>query len=499
MTRTPDFIVIGSGPNGLTAACVLARAGASVLVLEAHPSRPGGAVASEEATLPGFVHDVGAAFFTFGKTSPAFRALELERDVVWRHCRYESAHPALDGSCAAIGRGPDGSDLGDAADSAAWRSMAERHRAVEPRFLQALLAPVGTLPELRPRELWWLARTLATSGRRLSERMFRRDAARRVLPGLGLHVDTGPDDTFGAGIGYVLGAMATTNGFAVPAGGAGAVTSALLSRLHEAGGALRLESRVTRVVTSGGKAVAVRTARGDEIEARRGVLAATGAPSLYLELLAEDAVPGWVRGRMRRFPRGFGTFKLDWALADPVPWRSDAARGAAVVHTGEDLDDLARFTREVRAGRLPDRPYLVVGQQSLCDPSRSPSGKHTLWAYSRVPGRLAGGWPAAVERFADRIDERIEALAPGFRERILARRVVAPPDLEQFDANLVDGDLGGGSNAWHRQLVFRPVFPYFRYRTPVAGLYLASSDAHPGAGAHGMCGFNAAGRALRET
>jgi phytoene dehydrogenase-like protein len=169
-----------------------------------------------------------------------------------------------------------------------------------------------------------------------------------------------------------------------------------------------------------------------------------------------------------------------------------------VVHAGDSVDDLARFTDQVRAGRLPERPYLVIGQQSLADSTRAPPGGHTLWAYTRVPSHPEGGWPARAEALADAVDARIEQLAPGFRGRIRARRVVPPDRLEAMDANLVGGDLGGGSNAWHRQLVFRPVFPWFRYRMPVERLYLCSSYAHPGAGVHGMCGYNAAHRVLQD-
>jgi phytoene dehydrogenase-like protein len=202
---------------------------------------------------------------------------------------------------------------------------------------------------------------------------------------------------------------------------------------------------------------------------------------------------------MRSFPYGWGTFKVDWALDGPVPWSAAEARESAVVHAGDSIDDLRRFTTEVRGGALPSHPYLVIGQQSLSDPGRAPPGKHTLWAYSRVPNRPpSGSWAAEREAFADALDRRIEGLAPGFRARVLARRAVAPDDLEAMDANLVGGDLGGGSNAWHRQLLFRPLFPWFRYRMPVRGLYLCSSYAHPGAGVHGMCGYNAARIALRD-
>jgi phytoene dehydrogenase-like protein len=231
---------------------------------------------------------------------------------------------------------------------------------------------------------------------------------------------------------------------------------------------------------------------GEEIKASRGVLANVSAPELFLELLPPRDVPSWLVRRMRRFEQGFGTFKVDWALSQPVPWRVAEARESAVVHAAESVDDLGAFVREVRAGELPERPYLVIGQHTLVDPGRAPSGRHTLYAYSRVPASAPGGWQKAREAFADRIDERIEALAPGFRKTILARHVLAPPDLEAMNQNLRGGDLGGGSNAWNHQLMFRPVFPYFRYRTPVHRLYLCSSYAHPGAGVHGMCGYNAA-------
>ncbi len=296
----------------------------------------------------------------------------------------------------------------------------------------------------------------------------------------------------------MLGLTATTGGYAVPVGGARALTNALVTTLEQHGGRLRLGAEVDRVIVRGGRAEGVRLRGGDELRARLGVLADTGAPALYLGLLERRDVPRFVRTRMRRFPLGFGTFRIDFALSAPVPWRVEAARESAVVHAGESIDDLVRFTREVRAGVVPEQPYLVLGQHTLVDPSRAPLGMHTLYGYSHVPSRVRGGWHAAAAMFADRIEARIEALAPGFRQTIVGRHYAAPPDLETMDANLRGGDLGGGSNAWYRQLLFRPVFPYFRYRTPVRGLYLCSSYTHPGAGVHGMCGYNAARTAARD-
>jgi phytoene dehydrogenase-like protein len=500
----PDVVVIGSGPNGLTAACTLAKRGHRVLVLEANPRRPGGALGSEEWTRPGFVHDVGAGFFPFGRSSPAFRALDLESvGLVWQNAQLETCHPALDGSHACIARVAELSQrhFGTPEDGAAWAKLAAFHRSIEPELLAALMEPFPALgPALRlgAFNLLRIASMFAKSGRRLSSGLFKSEAARRVLPSLALHVDVGPDDWFGAALGYVLGLTASTGGYAVPRGGAQSITNAMITLLERHGGRLRLGSRVTRVIVRGRRATGVVLENGEEIRAARAVLADTSAPSLLLDLVERDHVPSGLLRKMRKFPLGFGTFKLDLALSGPVPWTVPEARMSAVVHAGESLDDLSRFVREIRAGKLPEQPYLVIGQQSLIDPTRAPQGGQTLYVYSRVPSELPGGWDAARERFADSIVNRIQGLAPGFSSLVLARRAHAPNDLQNMNANLLGGDLGGGSNAWNRQLLFRPAFPYFRYRMPVERLYLCSSYAHPGAGVHGMCGYNAARIALRD-
>ncbi|APR77890.1 Phytoene dehydrogenase [Minicystis rosea] len=498
----PDAIVIGSGPNGLTAAAYLARAGLSVLVLESK-EEPGGAVRTREITLPGYKHDLGAAFFPFGQTSPAFAPLDLPgAGLVWRHASIDSAHPAPDGTCAAIARDIDIATRAFGPDGDAWRKLATWHAATRDRMLGALLSTlpaIGPMLRFGPVNLLRLARVALSSGRGYASSIFRTEAARRVIPGLALHTDVGPDDAMGAIVGFMLAVLASSGGFPVPEGGAGALTQALSKRITESGGALRCNARVQEILVRGGRAAAVRLANGEEIEATRAIVADVAAPALYLRLLPEAVVPARIARAMRRFVHGFGTFKMDWALDGPVPWKHEDATRAAVVHAGDSLDDLARFTREVRKGLLPENPYLVIGQQSLVDPTRAPAGHHTLYAYSRVPSRIDADWSDAREAFADRIEQRIEGLAPGFKKRILARAISSPDDLESMNENLIGGDLGGGSAGIRHQLFFRPVFPYFRYRTPVRGLYLGSSYTHPGAGVHGACGANAAHAVLQDT
>jgi phytoene dehydrogenase-like protein len=283
------------------------------------------------------------------------------------------------------------------ADGDAWRKLARwRARMGDAKFAGLTLGPlplVGPALALGLPSLVRLGLAELNSSGSYAER-FRTAAAQRIVPQLSLHADVGPDDPAGAPIGLVLALSALSVGFPVAQGGTGAITRALLRRLQEAGGVVQLGARVSKVIVRGGAAVGVRTTAGEEIEARA-VLADTSAPTLCLELVGEEHLPGRLVEAMRGFAHGWGTFKVDWALDGPVPWSSPSAREAAVVHLGGDIPELRAFTTQVRRGELPAHPYLVLGQQSLCDPSRAPAGKHTLWGYSHVPSKLPGGWASA--------------------------------------------------------------------------------------------------------
>ncbi|MGW2240729.1 phytoene desaturase family protein, partial [Streptomyces sp. NPDC001759] len=274
------------------------------------------------------------------------------------------------------------------------------------------------------------------------------------------------------------------------------------------GGQVRCGQRVTSITVRDGRAVGVRTADGQTIAARRAVLADVSVPALYGELVAPEHLPDQLLADLRRFQWDFATFKVDWALDGPVPWQAEQAARAGTVHLADGMDELTRFAAQIAMHQVPDRPFLLFGQMTKADASRSPSGTESAWAYTHVPHEITadagddgitGQWNAAdQELMADRVEQQVERFAPGFRSLVRARRVLAPPTLQALDGNLVNGAINGGTTAVHQQLVFRPVPGTGRPETPVAGLYLASAGAHPGGGVHGAPGANAARATLRR-
>jgi phytoene dehydrogenase-like protein len=289
-------------------------------------------------------------------------------------------------------------------------------------------------------------------------------------------------------------------GWPVPEGGSSALIAALAARLRARGGEIVCDAPVDRIIVRDRRAVAVRV-RGDEIRATRAVLADVGAPSLYLDLVEPHHLTSKVLDDVRRFAWDNATVKIDWNLDSPVPWSAEPARRAGTLHIADGVDGLTASTSELARGLLPATPFLVMGQQSMTDPTRMPPGRETVWAYSHVPREVRGDAAgeivgpldrSALERFADRMQSEVEKLAPGFGDSVRHRNVMGPGDLESQNANLVGGAIGAGTSQLYQQLVFRPIPGLGRPETPIRGLYLASASAHPGGGVHGACGANAA-------
>ncbi len=512
-----DAVVVGAGPNGLVAANRLVDAGWSVLVLEAQPD-VGGAVRSDTEVQPGFVHDTFSAFYPLAAASRTIRSFALEEHgLVWRHAPAVLGHPLRDGSWALLHR-----DRGVTAaladerhrgDGDAWLELCAQWDVVGEALVDALLTPfppvrpgIRVLAKLRRAGGLSLVRKLLTPAADLGTGYFGGDAPRLLLAGNAGHADI-PLDAPGSGLmGILMSMLGQTVGFPVPEGGAGRLTEALSRRFRSRGGEVRCGAEVTGIVVRDGRASAVTLAGGERVQARRAVVAAVTAPVLYGRLLAPQDVPAATRRGMERFQLDPATVKVDWALDGEVPWAGAPAYRPGTVHVADSVADATEALSQVASGLVPAHPFLLVGQMTTTDPTRSPAGTESMWAYTHVPqhtsddageGGIRGTWDESdKERFADRMQARIETLAPGFGSRVLSRRVLGPHDLEARNASLVGGAINGGTSQLHQELVFRPVPGKGRAETGVAGLYLGSSSAHPGGGVHGAAGMNAARAAL---
>ncbi|GGU48382.1 dehydrogenase [Streptomyces lavendofoliae] len=517
----PDAVVIGAGPNGLVAANLLADAGWSVEVLEAQ-DEPGGAVRSDRGVHPDYVSDVFSAFYPLAAASPILSRLDLhEEGLHWSHAPRVLAHPLPDGRCAVLDRDRTATAAGleqfAPGDALAWDHLCDIWDRLGADIVDALFTP---FPPVRPTARLAarlraagglrLARMMALPVRRLAEEEFRGEGGRLLLAGNALHADLAPEAAGSGGFGWLMAMLGQAYGFPAPVGGASALTDALVRRLQRRGGVVRCGERVVEVTVRAGRAVAVRTASGETVPVNRAVLADVAVPALYGDLVAPRHLPSQVLDDMRRFQWDWATFKVDWALSGPVPWTAgEPAATAGTVHVADGMDDLTRFSAQLAMREVPDRPFLLFGQMTAADASRSPAGTESAWAYTHVPHSvrgdagddgITGTWDAREqEAFADRIEARVERFAPGFRSLVRARRILAPRTLEAMDANLYRGAINGGTTAMHQQLFFRPVPGTGRPETPVEGLYLASAGAHPGGGVHGAPGANAARAALRSS
>ena len=513
---TPDAVVIGAGPNGLVAANILADAGWSVVVCEEQPE-PGGAVRSGPGPAEGFVYDHCSAFYPMAAASRAIQSLHLEQyGLSWTHAKEVLAHPLPDGRAAVLSRDLDRTaaslDGLGAGDGAAWKRLYGLWQKVGPHLLDALFVPFPPVrsglrlaASLGPAGLLRFMRFGLLPVRKLTEEEFSGPGS-LLLAGCALHADLTPETAASSLYGWLLAMLGHQYGWPVPEGGSGQLTAAMVRRLKEHGGSVRCGDAVRQVIVRRGRAVAVRTGSGEEIPARRAVLAATAATQLYGDLVGWEHLPARLRDDMRRFQWDYSTFKVDWALRRPVPWLAPGVAPAGTVHVSGSLDEMSDYAAQISTGRVPAHPFLLVGQMTTADPCRSPAGTESLWAYTHVPrrvrgdagGDLTGSWDEGErEAFADRMEGQLERFAPGLRELVIARRITTPNQFEASDANLVGGALNGGTTAVHQQLVFRPTPGLGRPETPIAGLYLASSSAHPGGAVHGACGANAARAALR--
>jgi phytoene dehydrogenase-like protein len=496
-----DALVVGSGPNGLAAAITMAEAGWRVLVLEAS-ERAGGAVATEELTLPGFQHDTYSSVYPAAAASPVFASLPLERHGLrWVHPQACLAHPLPDGAAAALYRDLDRTvaslDAIHAGDGERWQAFASpflRHfdalRATMLGAFPPLLGSARLAAGIGPRGMMDLTRLLLMPAQALGEELFEDDGTRAWLYGSAIHSDA---PLLGAGS-AIAAAYLTLLGHGVgwpsPEGGAGRLADALIAHLRELGGEVRTRAKVTALRVERGRVVGVELEYGERESAP--VVIADVMPGALASLAAE-ALPARYTLALRRFRAGPATLKLDWALDGPIPWSAPQAREAGTVHVGGSASEVLAST--TISGGLPERPFMLLGQQSIADPTRAPAGKHTAWAYTH--GSQSVDWAAESDRHVERMEAQVERFAPGFRDLILARHVLGPAELQRRNANLLGGDVGGGSYALD-QLIFRPVPSLTPYRTPVRGLYLGSAATFPGGAVHGVPGRSAARTALVE-
>jgi len=459
--------VVGSGPNGLAAAIVLAQAGLDVEVREAAPT-VGGALRSGELTEPGIIHDIGAAVHPMGFSSPFFRSLPLEQfGLRWIFSDVEMAHPFDDGSAALLTRNLDGTAAELGRDAAAYRELYKPLVENWPQLYRDVFKPIGW-----PQN----ARLLAAFGSRglqpatrLAGKLFAEEKTRGLFAGSAAHSVLPLEQRLTASFGLLFGAAAHAAGWPIAEGGSQRIADALAAYFVSLGGRLVTDARVEKLEDLGSPDLTL----------------CDIAPRQWLAL-AGHRVRESFRSLLFHYRHGPGSYKVDWALREPIPWKAEGCKRAITVHVGGTMGEIAESERAVWKGQVSERPFVLLVQPTLFDKSRAPEGRHTAWAYCHVPN----GWRGSA---LHAIEAQIERFAPGFGEIVVQRATHDTAQLERWDENLIGGDVGGGAIDME-QMLFRPTWR--RYGTPLRGVYLCSASTPPGGGVHGMCGYWAAHAAL---
>jgi phytoene dehydrogenase-like protein len=467
-----DAIVVGSGPNGLAAAVELARSGKSVIVFEAAPEI-GGGTRTSELTLPGFKHDVCSAIHPLVLASPFFKSLPLaEHGLEVVHPRFPFAHPLDDGTAAVVER--------------SVAATAERLGGSDKRAYEKLMGPVSERSELivdqflgplrvprHPLMFTGFGLKAIQPARSFATRRFDTDRARAILAGCAAHSMLRLTQLTTTGISLLLGSLAHAVGWPALRGGSRAVADALASYLRTLGGEIVTDSPVDSL---------------SQLPKARAILFDT-SPRTMLSV-AGDRLRGRYASSAKRFRYGPGIFKVDWALSEPVPWTATDCGGAGTVHLGGTVDEITASEDAVTRGDIPERPFVLIAQQSMFDDTRAPDGQHTLWGYCHVPN-------GSTVDMTERIEAQLERFAPGFKDTVLGRSVMSPAELETYNPNYVGGDINAGAQDLF-QFFTRPNWRFPPYTTPDKGIYICSASSPPGGGVHGMCGFYAAQAALRR-
>lgn len=470
--NTNDAVVVGSGPNGLAAAVTLAKAGWTVQVFEASP-QIGGGTRSATLTLPGFVHDVCSAVHPLAVASPFFQELRIEtQDLDWIYPGIPLAHPLDDGSAVSLHRDLNVTAASLGKDTAAYRTLMKPLVNHWENLASEFLQPILHLPQ-HPFILARFGGLALWPATVLARTFFKSKHARALFAGIAAHSFLPLNAPVSSAFGLVLGAAGHAVGWPIPRGGSQSIADALSKCFRQLGGKIQ-PNQPTRTMA-------------DLPEAR---LTLFDVSAWEFARIAKETLPIIYRRRLEQFRHAPGIFKIDYALNSPIPWKAPDCRRAGTIHLGGTMEEIAQAEHEIAQGKIPQRPFVLVAQQSLFDPSRAPAGQHTLWAYCHAP------FNCQVD-MSDLIESQIERFAPGFRDCVIARHRMNAVELEKSNPNLKGGDINGGAaTLW--QLLARPILSPAPYRTPLPGTYLCSASTPPGGGVHGMCGYNAARLALRD-